>query len=290
MDATQISSLGGLAHSINAALAFCGSDDRLIPFSRVGIDVYPDLQKMWPDDPRLVRDAFIPYNQLNNCVELSYIDANERIEKSLNPMPPLLFEEVEPFLDVDVVLVNLISGWDVELEFMVKLRNVFRGLIGIDIHSLTLERLPDGTRRLQAIENIKSWFDSADLIQFNEREYDMIVPINTKPEVFFMQTCAQMGKIFNLTKGARGSASYQIKNDHYEIINTYPDHNIKVIDPIGCGDAFLAAFGISYAKTGDMSFAARQANIAAGLAGSTKGLADPTQLQQRLNAYTKEDR
>ena len=241
-----MSSLGGLTHSINAALAFCGPDDRLLPLSRIGKDIYPDIQKLWPDDMRLNRNGFLPYNSVNNYVELNYIDANERIEKSLDPMPSLHFKEVLPFLDVDIILVNLISGWDVDLKFMKKLRKAFQGLIGIDIHSLTLERLSDGTRRLRLVENIKSWLDCADLIQLNEREFGTIAPRGMKPEDFFLRTCVQTDKIINLTKGSQGSVSYRVSNDCCEVLNMSATPGIKIVDPIGCGDAFFAAFGINH--------------------------------------------
>ena len=284
-----MASLGGLTHSINAALAFCGPDDRLLPLSWIGKDIYPDIQKLWPDDNRLSRNGFLPYNSANNCVELNYIDANERIEKSLNPMPSLHFKEVLPFLDVDIILVNLISGWDVDLKFMKELRKTFHGLIGIDIHSLTLERLSDGTRRLRLVENIKSWLDCADLIQLNEREFGTIAPRGMKPEDFFLRTCVQTDKIINLTKGSQGSVSYRVSNDCCEVLNMSATPGIKIVDPIGCGDAFFAAFGINYGKTGDIKFAARKASIAASLAGSTKGLIDNVLLQRQLKEYTRED-
>lgn len=289
LDKTQVESFGGLTHSINAALAVCNSDDRLIPFSRIGVDIYSDFNQLWMNDNRLVKDGLIPYSKKNNCVELTYLDANERIEKSLYPMPPLQFDEVAPFLDVDLILVNLISGWDVELLFMQKLRTAFDGLIAIDIHSLTLERLSDGTRRLKPVTYIQSWLECADIIQLNEREYEMIAGGEKDPEIFFMQTCAQTDKIINFTKGPQGSISYRIKKNRCEVIRISADQNIKVIDPIGCGDTFFAVFGINYFKTKDTKLSAFRANTVAASAGSIKGLADSVTLQKKLGLYTRED-
>ena len=289
LDGTHVDSFGGLTHSINAVLAMCEENDFVIPVSRAGIDIYADIIKLWPDDNRLIKKGFIPYNHKNNCVELTYLDSNERVEKSIHPMSPLHFAEIEPFLDIDVVLVNLISGWDVELEFMLKLRAAFNGMVALDIHSLTLERLSDGTRRLTPIAYIRPWLESADIIQLNEHEFEMIAGNETNPEVFFMQTCALKDKIINLTKGARGSESYRIKNNHCEVIRTNIKKDIKVVDPIGCGDTFFAVFGISYFRSKDVKLSAVQANIAAALAGSVKGLADPEFLQQKIRLYSRED-
>ena len=43
LDKSQTESFGGLTHSINAALAVCQSEDRLIPVSRIGADIYLSL-------------------------------------------------------------------------------------------------------------------------------------------------------------------------------------------------------------------------------------------------------
>lgn len=289
LDGTQVDSYGGLTHSINAALAFCEENDRLIPLSRVGIDIYAHLEKMWADDNHLIKDGFIPYNRQNNCVELTYLDSNERIEKSLNPMPSLSFAEIEPFLDVDLVMVNLISGWDVELDFMLKLKATFNGLIALDIHSLTLERLSDGTRNFRSVTHIKPWLESADIIQLNEKEFEMISNKEADPEVFFIQTCALKDKIINLTKGAYGSESYRIKNNQCEVIKLNANKNIKVRDSIGCGDTFFTVFGISYFKSNNVKWSAKQANMAAALAGSIKGMADPAVFQDKMRIYSRED-
>ncbi len=289
LDDTKVDSYGGLTHSINAALAICEENDRLIPLSRVGVDIYADLKKIWADDNRLIKDGFIPYNRQNNCVELTYLDSSERIEKSLHPMPPLYFTEIEPFLDVDIVMVNLISGWDVELEFMLKLRATFNGLIALDIHSLTLERLSDGTRDFRPITHIKPWLESADIIQLNEKEFEMISNKESNPEVFFIQTCALKDKIINLTKGAYGSESYRIKNNQCEVIKANANKNIKVIDSIGCGDTFFTVFGISYFKSNSVKWSAMQANTAAALAGSIKGMVDPAVFQRKMRIYSRED-
>jgi hypothetical protein len=288
-DKTKVESFGGLTHSINAALALCNADDHLIPVSRIGVGIRAEFLQLWPNDVRLIKDGLIPWNQNNNCVELTCLDSNERIEKSLYPMPPLQFEEVEPYLDADLILVNLISGWDVELSFMQKLRASFNGLIALDIHSLTLERLPDGTRRLKPVSSIQPWLDTADIIQLNEREFEMIAGGEKDPEVFFKQTCAQTEKIINLTKGEHGSESYRIKNNHCEVIRINAHKELKVIDPIGCGDTFFAVYGISYFRTKDVKLSVFFANTAAALAGSIKGLANSAILQEKLSLYARED-
>ena len=204
-------------------------------------------------------------------------------------MPPLKFEEIESFLDVDLILVNLISGWDVDLDFMQKLRMTYNGLIALDIHSLTLERLSDGTRCLKPVKDIHSWLDCADIIQLNEHEFEIISNGAAHPKIFFMQTCVQTDKIINLTKGADGSESYRINNGRCEVIRNSANKAIKVIDPIGCGDTFFAVFGINYIRTKDVQLSAVRANTLAAVAGSIAGSADSATLRNQICLYTRED-
>lgn len=289
LDKSQVESFGGLTHSISAVLALFGVNDLLIPVSRIGADIYSDFIQLWAQDNHIIKDGLIPYSQNNNSVELTYVNANERIEKSLYPMPPIRYEEVEQFLDVDLILINLISGWDVNLEFMQKIRVTFNGLIAIDVHSLTLERLSDGTRRLKPVSNIQSWLECADIIQMNEHEYAMISYGEKDPEIFFKQTCVQTDKIINLTKGVHGSESYIIKNNHCEVIRIDANNKIKVIDPIGCGDTYFAVFGINYFRTKDIRLSALRANTVAALAGSIKGIAEFETLKKKISLYARED-
>lgn len=289
LDGSIFKAFGGLTHSINAALALCEEEDKLIPVSRIGKDIYNDIQNMWPDEPNLIRDGFLRDDKINNYVKLRYINESERIEQSLNPMKPLNFEDIKPLLSVDLVLVNLISGWDVRLEFIQQLRKNFDGIISVDIHSLTLGRSGNGTRYFRRLPDIKPWLDSADIIQLNMNEYRMIAEEDSKPEDFFLHTCAQSDKIFNLTNGEQGSKSILInKNGSYNVIKTPSAADVKVVDPTGCGDTFLAAFGIHYFKHKDVHLAARQANITAALAGSIKGSPDSGLLRKKLAMYSRE--
>ncbi|MEJ2056078.1 MAG: hypothetical protein P8X42_19360 [Calditrichaceae bacterium] len=162
LDGTEVYAYGGLTHSINAALAVSDPGDRIIAMSWVGKDLYPDIQRNWQDNPRLLNEGFLRYSRINNCVELSYISKSERIERSLYPMPSLRFKDVKRFLNADMIIVNLISGWDITRKFIEKLREKFKGLISLDIHSLTLGRAEDGTRFLRPVNEIKPWLESAD--------------------------------------------------------------------------------------------------------------------------------
>lgn len=288
-DGTESSSLGGLLHTLNAARVVLGPKDQIFPVSRVGKDLYPELLHTLAEDPRIQLDGLVECDQPNNTVELIYRTKEERIEHSLFPMPPLCFAEVESMLDGDLFLVNMISGWDIELDFLWELRNKTSAMISMDIHSLTLERSSDGTRRFRHFEFSENWTAHADIIQMNEREFEAINRLKLGPAQFFRATCIDSNKIINLTKGAKGSETYRIYENNIAEFNLKPPHGINVIDPTGCGDVFLAVFGITYYQTKNLKFSAQQANLIAAITGKFKGLHEPGEVRKIMREYPREE-
>ena len=288
-DGSSSSSLGGLLHTINAALAILGKDDLIVPVSRVGKDLYTEIISAFREDPRIQSGGLLPCDQPNNTVELVYQNQSERTEKSLFPMPTLQFKEVEPYLQGDLVLVNMISGWDIDLDFLVQLRGNTRAMIAIDLHSLMLRRDSDGSRHSRYFAGLEKWIACADIIQMNEREFDIQSGGMINPEQFFRDVCIQSQNIFNLTKGADGSETYYYQENTIHNLPASPPAEITVIDPTGCGDAFLAGFGIAWYRSKNIRQVARAANILAAITGTFKGLPDPEKVGQMYAEYVKED-
>lgn len=288
-DGSSSSSLGGLLHTINAARAILGKDDLIVPVSRVGEDLYTEIISILQEDPRIESGGLIPCDQPNNTVELIYHNRSERTEKSLFPMPPLQFEEVETYLNGDLFLVNMISGWDVDLDFLVQLRDKTRAIIAIDLHSLMLQRGSDGSRHFRHFDGLEQWIACADIIQMNENEFAVQSSNKTSPEQFFREVCIQSHNIFNLTKGACGSETYHYQENVIHNLPTFPPAELTVVDPTGCGDVFLAGFGIAWYRSKNIRQAARTANILAAITGTFKGLPEPEKVRQMYAEYVKED-
>ena len=279
IDGTVTESFGGLFYSIEALRAVSAPDDRIIPVSFVGADIYDRVIDYFKDDSRMDLKGFYRIEQPNNHVDLRYNDAQERIEFSLDPMPPLTYGQIAPFLDADLLLVNLISGWDIELPDLQKIANDFHGILSMDLHSLTLAREPDGRRVRHKLKNFDAWLAVPDILQLNKKEFESIC--HSGLTVFYKKYCFDQNKIVNLTLGNRGSISvYREKNEIVKI--STPPADVKVIDPTGCGDVFLSAFAYEYYRSKNIIVAAKFANWVAGIAGSRKGLPDSKWLKTEL--------
>ena len=276
------SSFGGLMHTINSAKSVLGNDDLIIPVSFVGSDVIDDLMKLFSGDSQISVSGLIPFNGQNNTVMLDYFSDSERVEKSLHPMPAIEYENLGKIFPADLVIINMISGWDISLDCLQKLRKNYSGIIAMDLHSLTLKREEDGTRKYIQRDDLSDWILNIDLLQMNEKEYNILAGSDVPPEKYFEETCVNKGKIINLTKGHKGSTTYFKSGNQSKIHNQNVPAKINVLDPTGCGDAFLAAFSIRYVQTSNVKLAAEHANIIAALSGSFKGLADPDIMKEKM--------
>lgn len=281
-DGTVSLSPGGLCHTINSMLSLIDDDDTIVPVSFVGRDFYAEIIHRYKGKKQVITDGLIPCDQPNNTVELKYRNHLERQERSLNPFPELPFSAVENFLDADAVLINMISGWEFELSVLRKIRHSYPGIISIDLHSLTMGRHKDGLRYLRPAENIENWIEYADIIQANEREFENIGGDLKQPELFLEHPCFKEGNIFNLTKGGEGSTSFYCNNTELVQYSASPGMNLKIIDPTGCGDAFIAGFLLNYIKTKNLHYAADNANRIAAFSGTFYGVPNPDELGAKL--------
>ena len=286
-DGTVSHSLGGLLYTLLPFKALLNKNDRVIPLCRIGGDIYDTVTDWLTKGEIYTTAGLLKEEQNNNTVELRYINEQEREERSLYPLPPFRFEDIKPFLDVNAVFINMISGWELDLDVLRKIRQAFNGLIFLDIHSLALERKADGRRIYRIIPEGREWLRNADVIQLNEREWQAIAA-DTVPDLFVKECCFNQYKIINLLLSYKGSKTYLWDRGNVQSLSVAPPRNINVIDPTGCGDAYLAGFGVEYLINSDAGKAAKKANLCAALMGSFKGLPDSGQYILKYRKYDKE--
>ncbi len=269
VDGTVTESFGGLFYSIEALRAISTPQDRITPVSFVGADLYDRVIAYFEKDARINLQGLYRIDQPNNHVDLHYTDAAERIEYSLDPLPPLTYEHIAPFLNAHLLLVNMISGWDIALSALQKAADAFHGILSMDVHSLTLGREPDGKRVRRKPSDFEEWLALPDIIQFNKQEFESL--FHDGLTVFYKKYCFDRNKIVNLTLGNRGSISVYREKESIVKIET-PPPPVRVVDPTGCGDVFLSAFAYAYYREKNIINGAKFANLVAATAGSRKGL------------------
>lgn len=198
---------GGITYALSAFDAALAPDWELVPFVKVGEDLAPRAADFLRGLKRVAPDAHpivVPYR--NNRVELFYTDAERRSEVLSGGIPGWSWIGLAPLVrDLDALYVNLISGWELDLETAQLLRQNFAGPIYCDLHSLTLAVQPGGLRTLRPVPDVALWCRCFDFLQVNEDEMAMLAP---DPMALAATALANGVQVLTVTLGQRGAVYF----------------------------------------------------------------------------------
>jgi hypothetical protein len=167
---------GGITYALGALDAALPADWEFVPILKVGSDLAQSARQFVADLDRAAPDAApIEVPHPNNRVVMHYQSDERRCEHLSGGVPGWSWLGLKPLLaNLDALYINLISGFELDLETAQLIRQHFRGPIYCDIHSLLLAVQPNGLRTLQPLTNPAAWCRCFDLIQVNEDEMSMM--------------------------------------------------------------------------------------------------------------------
>lgn len=283
---------GGITYALGAIDAALPEDWELVPLIKVGSDLAVQAREFLRTLTRLAPDAApIEVPQQNNRVSLYYHSDERRSEVMEGGVPPWTWLGLRPLLrDLDALYVNLISGFELDLETARLVRQHFHGPIYCDLHSVVLARQPDGLRTLQPLPDAAEWLGCFDLVQVNEDEMRMMAP---DPMALAATAMARGVRCLVVTLGARGlvyvaapgfdrlaDLGRPLRHDDADSLpprvpatplgpvrtalvpaETPPDNGI--VDPTGCGDVWGATYFSRLVAGDTLSDAMRAAHRAA---------------------------
>ncbi len=212
---------------------------------------------------------------------------------------------LKPLLrDLDALYINLISGFELDLETAQLVRQHYRGPIYCDLHSLVLAVQPTGFRAPRPLENVGAWCACFDLLQVNEDEVAMMAP---DPMALAATAFVNGIRCLTVTLGSRGvvyfaapgfealsdlsranlASSPSIGPVRTALVPAEPARGVPDAgDPTGCGDVWGATYfsrlvagdKLSDAMRAAMRAAARNVEHrgASGLAHYLRGELSPT--------------
>ena len=272
---------GGITYSLGALDAALPPDWEIVPLIKVGSDLAARAREFIRPLRRMAKDASIievPYP--NNRVELRYTSAERRSEILSGGIPGWSWLGLKPLLhDIDALYVNLMSGFELDLETAQLLRQHYRGPIYCDMHSLLLAVQPSGLRTPQPLANVAAWCRCFDLIQVNEDEMRMMAP---DPMALAATALAQGVRCLTVTLGKRGvvyfaapdferlepfdrtaSLAAAVGPIRTALIPATPTSTPGEGDPTGCGDVWGATYFSRLVAGDKFTDAMRAAQLAA---------------------------
>lgn len=286
-----IESYGGLLYSILPLALLAEPGTTIVPVVNLGRDVEHPVKAILSRHSRISQEGIRMVPERNNRVLLRYTSHGEREEVQQGGLPPLTFEQIAPFLDADVLLVNFISGRELSLETLRRVRAHTMATIYMDIHSLSLGIDQEGRRFWRQIPNWPEWVAQADVVQVNRGEARLLAggPVETEREVLSLgRMVLEAGPaILLLTLGSRGSMMISASGEDPRLWRFDPQPPAKVRDTTGCGDVFLAAFVAEHVRSGDPHKASRFANLAAGAKSGFSGIEELEGLKELRAKWTK---
>ncbi len=268
---------GGILYNL-LGLSFLGEERiYLYPVCNLGEDCYEAVMGILSRVDNIRIDGIRRKGEKNNHATIVYKTSGEKEETLEGRLPPLKYEEVKPYLGVDLLLVNFISGFDLGLETLKRIRREFEGIIYMDLHSLTLSVDPQGRRFLRPIPQGDEWIAQADILQVNQREAGLLWdgPLERTEELSkFGSRMLSLGPFCLLvTLGAQGTF---LQESGHAVLLPSPS-TTSFDDPTGCGDLFASGFIWEYLRGGDTYKACQSGNQLA----SREGLIDQFRLKMR---------
>lgn len=194
---------GGITYALGALDAALPRGWEIVPLMKVGSDLAPRAREYLRTLRTLAPDAAlieVPYP--NNRVELRYLSDERRSEQLTGGVPGWSWLGLKPLLrDLDALYINLIGGFELNLETAQLVRQHFGGPIYCDLHSLVLAVQPDGFRALRPLPEAAAWCACFDLLQMNEDEMAMLAP---DPLALAATALAAGVRALHVTLGSRG--------------------------------------------------------------------------------------
>jgi hypothetical protein len=256
---TPVEEWGGITYALGALDASLPDEWDIVPIMKVGSDLAQRAREFLKSLDRIAPDgAPIEVPQQNNRVNLYYMSEERRCERLTGGVPPWTWLGLKPLLkDLDALHINLISGFELDLEVAQHIRAHFKGPIYCDMHSLLLAVQPDGMRTLQPLPNAPAWFRCFDIVQVNEEEMSMMAPDPLALAAIAMGsgvsalnvTLGQRGTVYFAAPGFerlsdldRGALAPRTGTLRTELIPAVPARDLTGGDPTGCGDVWGATY------------------------------------------------
>lgn len=252
---------GGLHAAIVRLTALCGKQDRIVPCFGVGASEYQEIVARFREFENVDTSGIFPMDSPTHRVH--YFPGKEgAVTECVKELaPPIPFERMKKFLDVEGILLNMVSGGDVRLETLDEIRMAVRGSstkLHLDFHNLTRGTGEGGVRTRRSLPEWRRWAFMVDTVQMNEEEIAGLAreSQDEAQTVGHLLTLSVRGVL--VTRAAKGASLFY--SEHKKVVRTdYVPAVVLPGNPVTAGDQFGAAFLYHYCRSGSLTTAAEAA-------------------------------
>lgn len=240
--AEPVEGWGGITYSLAALAAVRPADWQIVPLLKLGADRAADARRFLEALPLELGAGVRVVGEAMNQVELRYREPARRSERLRGGVPPWSWTELEPLVaGLDALYLNFVSGYELELPTLQRLRAAFRGPIYADLHSLLLGREPDGTRVPRPLPEWRAWVRCLDVVQLNEDELRTFPGAETSLDAAVLELLREGPGLVLVTQGAAGASYGAAVGGVATRLCAVPVPGPSVGgDPTGCGDVWGA--------------------------------------------------
>ncbi|MBI4547751.1 MAG: carbohydrate kinase family protein [Ignavibacteriae bacterium] len=289
---SETQSYGGIFFSVATLANLLSTSDTIYPVFGVGKKEYDAFIERLRIYPNIDTSGIYRFDAPTNQVRLVYTTSAKRIECSKFIADPIPMKKIEPYLNTDMVLVNMISGFDIRLETLDEIRMVVgekHTPLYMDVHSLTLGVAEDFTRFHRPVDTWRRWLFMLHAAQMNEEEAAIVSPEKLDEQSLSNHTLTLHTNILIVTRGERGCTLFVAERKRAKRFDIPGISLRQQIDPTGCGDVFAAAYCARYMKTKNILNSAAYANNVAAFKAQLPGSTDIDKLSSfRLQEPTVE--
>jgi sugar/nucleoside kinase (ribokinase family) len=289
-DGRRTESFGGILYNVSALSGLGREDLEIYPVCNVGYDVHDRVTEILEGYGNVKQDGVRKVRRKNNHARLLIDEEGQRHEVLKNRVPILTFSRVEPFLDSDGILVNFISGFDISLSTLKRIRRETSSLIFMDIHSLALGIKRDGRRFFRTPKNWRGYIKQTDLVQANLAEWGVLagkdLTSSTDLRYFGSYILSLSPEALLLTMGRGGAVMVYRHGKSCRVGNARGIRVREFKDATGAGDAFSAGFLVCYLKTKNLARSLDFANRVAAATCKTSGVEEVAGLVGRHTHQT----
>ncbi|HEX9912273.1 MAG TPA: PfkB family carbohydrate kinase [candidate division Zixibacteria bacterium] len=286
-DRKRIRSFGGILYNIIPLALLAPQNLIVLPICNLGSDIYEKVLFYLTGFKNLDLSGISRVKEKNNHVHLFYNRKWDKKEILKYLVPKIEFRQVEPYLNSDCILINFISGFDIDLESLKKIRQKSKARIFIDLHSLILGMRKNGERFFKVPVYWEEYLKIADIVQMNIQEMQVLSKrkLQSKEELGnFADKILDSGpEILLVTRGREGALICYKEKRKTDFYHTASLKLTDTVDPTGCGDVFSAGFLLAYLKTNKAELSSEFANFLAGMKSTFSGVESFLEVYSRHN-------